>query len=67
METSGKGEVPTRTNGVTTGPVSRGRARRNWSRGEDTAYPRRDGKTPEPLLQSGVGFWHIVRRIGGRL
>jgi hypothetical protein len=34
---------------------------------KDARYPRQDGKTPEPLLQLGVGFWYALCRIGGSL
>lgn len=53
--------------GVTTGGLSRRGARRNCSGGEDATYPRMDEKTPEPLLQPGIGFWCTMCRIGGRL
>ena len=60
-------EVPTRTNGVTTGALSQREVRRNCSIGEDAGYPRLDGKTPEPLLYPGIGLWLDMCRIGGRL
>ena len=38
-------EVPTRTNGVMTFPLSQPWAQRNWTIGENTDYPQLDGKT----------------------
>src|SRR5439155_15905776 len=61
------GQVPTCTNGVTTWALSQPGTRRNCSTSKDARYPRQDGKTPGPLLHLGVGFWHALRRIGGRL
>ena len=43
-------EVPTRTNGVTTGELSRGLARWKYNTGEDAGYLQLDEKTPEALL-----------------
>src|SRR6266851_7871642 len=40
------GQVPTRTNGVTSWALSRTDTRRNCNTCEDTGYPRQDGKTP---------------------
>ena len=34
---------------------------------KDAHYLRQDGKTPEPLLQLGIGVWYAMCRIGGRL
>jgi hypothetical protein len=34
---------------------------------KDAHYLRQDGKTPEPLLQLGIGAWYMTCRIGGRL
>ena len=53
--------------GVTTGSLSQGGVRRNCSASKDAGYPPLDGKTPEPLLQPGIGLWCRMCRIGGRL
>ena len=53
--------------GVTIAPLSQPETQRNWNGGEDTVYPRKDGKTPAPLLQLDIGFWDMMCRIGGRL
>ncbi len=59
--------VPTRTNLVTTGALSRRGTRRICDTREDAGYLRLDEKTPEPLLQPVIGFQNNMRRIGGRL
>src|SRR6266508_1872140 len=61
------GQVPTCTNGATTWALSQPGTRRNCITSKDARYPRQDGKTPEPLLQLGVGFWYALCRIGGSL
>ena len=43
-------EVPTRTNGVTTGELSWEIARWKYNTGEDAGYLQLDEKTPEALL-----------------
>jgi hypothetical protein len=48
------GQVPTRTNGVTSWALSRTDTRRNCNTCEDTGYPRQDGKTPWSFTTS----WH---------
>ena len=59
-------EVPTRTNGVTTRELSREIARWKYNTGEDAGYLQLDEKTPEALLQLGIGHILWLRRIGGR-
>ena len=48
------GQVPTRTNGVTTGALSQRVTRRNRSCGKDAAYPQQDKKTPWSFTTT----WH---------
>ncbi len=59
-------EVQTRTNGVTTGELSRGLARWKYNTGEDAGYLQLDEKTPEALLQLGIEDMFLLRSIGGR-
>ena len=59
-------EVPTRTNGVTTGELSRGLARWKYNTGEDAGFLQLDEKTPEALLQLGIEDMFLLRSIGGR-
>jgi len=45
-------------NGVTTGALSQGRTRWNCSCGEDTTYPRQDGKTPWTFTVAW--YWYLA-------
>ena len=67
MKIEGKHEVLTRTKSVTTGGLSREIARWKYNTGEDAGYLQLDEKTPEALLQLGIGFRFLMRSIGGRL
>ena len=48
------------------GELSRGLARWKYSTGEDAGYLQIDEKTLEALLQLGIEYTVLLRRIGGR-
>lgn len=60
-------EVPTRTNGVMTGKLSRGLARWKYSTGEDAGYLQLDEKTLEALLQLDFEYMFLMRSVDGRI
>ena len=60
-------EVPTRTNGVMIGELSRGSARWKYNTGEDAGYLQLDEKTPGALLQLDIEDTFRMRSIVVRL
>ena len=47
--------------------LSRGFARGKYKGGEDAAFLQLDEKTPEALLQFGIGITGVLRSVSGRI